>query len=100
MNNVFSKGMPEAWPCIVELDRAAKRGHNVAAYVTAILLFKANTGADDDQAARRYMRQVEGEEEAAAGAAGSAGGPMLSNEGCLHCRELAFACVMGTHWRR
>ena len=62
MNNVFSKGTPRAWPCIVELARAAERGHNVAAYVAAILLFRANTGADDDQAARWYMRQVEAEE--------------------------------------
>jgi hypothetical protein len=66
--------------------------------VAAILLFRANTGADDDQAARWYMRQVEGEEEVAAGAAGGAGGSMFINAGCLHCRELAFTCVMGTHW--
>jgi len=72
----------------------------VAAYVAAILLFRANTDADDDQAARRYMRQVEGEEEAAAGAAGGASGSMFSNKGCLHCRELAFIRVMGTHWCR
>jgi hypothetical protein len=57
--------------------------------VAAILLFRANTGADDDQAARWYMRQVEAEEEAVAGAAGGAGGAMFSNEGCLHYCELA-----------
>ena len=45
------------------------------------------------------MRQVEREEEVM-GAVGGAGGSMFSNEGCLHCRELAFARVMGTHWRR
>ena len=60
--------------------------HNVAAYVAAILFFRANTGADDDQAARWYMRQVEAEEEVVAG---GAGGSMFSNEGCLHCCELA-----------
>jgi len=100
MMNVFSKGTPKARPCIVELARAAERGHNVAAYVATILLFRANTGADDNQAARRYMLQVEGEEEVVAGAACGIGRSMFSNEGCLHCRELAFACAMGTHWRR
>ena len=100
MMNVFSKGTPEARPCIIELARATERGHNVAAYVAAILLFRANTSADNDQASRWYMRQVEGDEEATAGAAGGIGRSMFSNEGCLHCRELAFACVMGTHWRR
>ncbi|KAG2571489.1 hypothetical protein PVAP13_7KG378600 [Panicum virgatum] len=100
MMNVFSKGTPEARPCIIELAHATERGHNVAAYVAAILLFRANTGADDNQAVRQYKRQVEGVEEVVAGAAGGAGRSMFSNEGCLHCRELAFACVMGTHWRR
>ena len=36
MNNAFSKGMPKAQPCIVELARAAECDHNVAAYVAAI----------------------------------------------------------------
>ncbi|KAG2611919.1 hypothetical protein PVAP13_4KG230705 [Panicum virgatum] len=97
MNKVFSNGMPEARPFIIELAHAAKCRHNVVAYVAAILLFRANTGADDDQAARWYMHQVEGEEEVMAGAAGGAGGSMFSNEGCLHCCELAFIRVMGTH---
>ena len=89
MKEVFSKGKPEARPCIVELASATEHGHNVAAYVAAIVLFRANTSTDDNQAARRYMRQVESEEEAAAGAAGGTGGSMFSNEGCLHCCELA-----------
>jgi len=46
MNNAFSKGTPEARPSIIELACAAKCGHNVAAYVDAILLFRANTGAE------------------------------------------------------
>ncbi|KAG2587234.1 hypothetical protein PVAP13_5NG126900, partial [Panicum virgatum] len=88
INNDFSKGTPKARPCIVELAHAAECDHNVAAY--------------DDEAARRYMRQVEGEEEAAAGAraGASAGGQMLSNEGCVQCRELAFARIFGMLWRR
>ncbi|KAG2570635.1 hypothetical protein PVAP13_7KG089009, partial [Panicum virgatum] len=63
----------EARPCIVELARAAERGNNVAAYVADILLFRANTGADDDKAGRWYMCQVEGEEEVAARVAGGTG---------------------------
>ncbi|KAG2561495.1 hypothetical protein PVAP13_8KG163601 [Panicum virgatum] len=60
MKNIFSKVTPEARPCIVELAHTAERRPNVAAYVAAILLFRANTGADDDQATMRYNRQVEG----------------------------------------
>jgi hypothetical protein len=97
MKNVFSKGTLEARSCIVELACAAERGHIVVPCVAAILLFRVNTGTDDDQAVRRYMFQVEGEKEMVAG---GASGSMLSKEGCLHCRELAFASVMGTHWHR
>jgi len=100
MKNIFSKGMLEARPYIVELARAIECGHNVAPCVTAILLFRVNTGTDDDQAVRRCMCQVEGEKEMVVGAAGGASGSMFSNEGCWHCRELAFIHVMGTHWRR
>jgi hypothetical protein len=42
-----------ARPCIVELTRATAEGHNVAAYMAAVLLYRANAGANDDDAARR-----------------------------------------------
>ena len=53
--NAFSTDASMPWPCIVELARAAERGHNVAAYVAVILLYRANNGAEDVEAARRYM---------------------------------------------
>ena len=42
--------------CIDELTYAAKGGHNAAAYVAAVLLYRANSGIVDDEIARQYMR--------------------------------------------
>ena len=50
-------------PCLDDLTRAADGGHNLAAYLVAILLYRHNGGAGDDDIARQCMRQVEGEEE-------------------------------------
>ncbi|RLN25598.1 hypothetical protein C2845_PM07G10200 [Panicum miliaceum] len=52
----FRKGTPFAPVCTVELQRAAEVGHNLAAYMAAILLYRANDGAVSDDAARWYMR--------------------------------------------
>ena len=41
---IFGEGKPVARPCIVELTRAAAKGHNVASYMAAVLLFRANAG--------------------------------------------------------
>jgi hypothetical protein len=38
------------------LTYAAKGGHNAAAYVAAVLLYRANSGIVDDEIARQYMR--------------------------------------------
>ncbi|RLN09318.1 hypothetical protein C2845_PM11G04360 [Panicum miliaceum] len=73
MEVAFRKGTPLASVCTVELQRAAEFGHNLAAYVAAILLYRANDDAVSDDAARRYMRQVECEEEAVAVSAASRG---------------------------
>ena len=40
------------------LERAARGGHKVVAYVAAILLYMANGGTSVDNTARQYMRQV------------------------------------------
>ena len=40
------------------LERAVAGGHNVAAYVTAALLYMANGGACVDDISRQYMRQA------------------------------------------
>ncbi|RLM85037.1 hypothetical protein C2845_PM04G16660 [Panicum miliaceum] len=68
---VFPRGTPAVpRPCIVHFGRAACGGHNVAAYVVAVLRYKANASATDDDAARWYMRQVEGEQESGGGGGG------------------------------
>ena len=49
-------------PCLDYLTRTANGEQNVAAYLVAIFLYRHNGGAGDDNTARRYIRQVEGEE--------------------------------------
>ena len=50
-------------PCLDDLTRTADGRHNLAAYMVAILLYRHNGDARDDDTTRRYMRWVEGEEE-------------------------------------
>jgi hypothetical protein len=50
---------------IGKLEEADQARHNVAAYVAAMVLYRANGGTGDDDTARWYIRQVEGEEESA-----------------------------------
>ncbi|RLN27651.1 hypothetical protein C2845_PM05G20910 [Panicum miliaceum] len=76
MEVAFRKGTPLASVCTIEFQHAAEFGHNLAAYVGAILLYRANDDAVSDDVARRYMREVEGEEDAVAAAA--------AGHGCLH----------------
>ena len=53
-------------PCLDYLTRAADGGHNMAAYLVAIFLYRHNGDAGDDNTARRYIRRVEGEEDSRA----------------------------------
>ena len=62
-------------PCLDYLTRATNGGHNVAAYLVAIFLYRHNGDAGDDNTMRRYIRRVEGEEESLAVVAGGGGGP-------------------------
>lgn len=57
--------------------------------MSTILLYRANDRAVSDDAARWYMKCVEGEEEAVAAAGCEDGGPQFRNDGCLLCREEA-----------
>jgi hypothetical protein len=75
-----------------DLRRAAEGGHDAAAYLYAILLYKDNGGAAADDTAKGYMRRVAG------------GGSMtlsisLSNEGCLPLREKAARALHYSTWR-
>jgi hypothetical protein len=74
-----------SWSSIAKLEEAAQAGHNVAAYVAAIVLYRANCSICDDDTARRYIRQVKGEEESAVATSMM----MRTNKGWLCCREAA-----------
>jgi uncharacterized membrane-anchored protein len=50
-------------PCLDYLTRAADGGHNVAAYLVAIFLYRHNGDVGDDNTMWRYIRRVKGEEE-------------------------------------
>jgi hypothetical protein len=58
-----------------DLRRAAKGGHDAAAYLYAILLYRDNGGTTADDTTKRYMRRVVGDS--------STTSRCLSNEGCL-----------------
>jgi hypothetical protein len=73
-----------------DLWRAAESGHDAAAYLYDILLYRYNGGASDDDTAKRYMRQVVG--------GGSTTSRWLRNEGCLPLREKAACAIHSSTW--
>jgi hypothetical protein len=68
----------------------------VAAYIAAIVLYRANGGAGDDDTARWYIRQVEGQEESTA----TISMMMQTNKGCMRCREAALEVIRRVTWCR
>jgi hypothetical protein len=70
--------------------RAAEGGHDAAAYLYDILLYRDNGGAAVDDTAKWYMRRV------------ASGGTMtsrwLSNEGCLPLREKVACAIHSSTW--
>ena len=50
------------WPCLDDLARPADGGHNLVAYLVALLLYRHNGDACDNDTARRYVRWFEGKE--------------------------------------
>jgi hypothetical protein len=74
-----------------DLRRAAEGGHDVAAYLYAIFLYRDNGGASADDIAKGYMRRVAG--------GGSTTSRWLSNEGCLPLREKAVRALHYSTWR-
>jgi TPR repeat protein len=75
-----------------DLRRAAKDGHDAAAYLYAILLYRGNGGAAADNTAKGYMRRV-------AGGGSTTSSRWLSNEGCLPLREKAARALHYSTWR-
>jgi hypothetical protein len=74
-----------------DLRRATKGGHDAAAYIYAILLYRDNSGAAADDTTTRYMRRVTG--------GGSTTSRWLSNEGCLPLREKTARALHYSNWR-
>jgi hypothetical protein len=75
-----------------DLRCAAEGGHNAAAYLYAILLYRDNGGAAADDTAKGYMRRV-------AGDGSTTSSRWLSNEGCLPLREKAARGLHYSTWR-
>jgi hypothetical protein len=73
-----------------DLQCAAEGGHDAAAYLYAILLYRDNGGAAADDTVKEYMRRVAG--------GGSTTSRWLSNEGCLPLRERAARVVHYSTW--
>jgi hypothetical protein len=48
--------------CLDDLICTTDGKHNLAVYLVAVLLYRHNGDASDDDTTRRYIRQVEGEE--------------------------------------
>jgi hypothetical protein len=74
-----------------DLRRATEGGHDAAAYLYAIFLYKDNGGVAADDTAKGYMRRVAG--------GGSTTSRWLSNEGCLPLREKAALVIHYSTWR-
>jgi hypothetical protein len=74
-----------------DLRRTAEGGHDAAANLYAILLYRDNGGATADDTAKEYMRRV--------GGGGSTTSKWLSNEGSLPLREKAALAIHSSTWR-
>jgi hypothetical protein len=55
MDDIFGRNH-SPWPPLDQLHRAAEGGHRVAAYVAAVFLYRANSGADADATAIANMK--------------------------------------------
>jgi hypothetical protein len=74
-----------------DLRCAAEGGHDAAAYLYVVLLYRDNGGAAAADTAKGYMRKVAG--------GGSTTSRWLSNEGCLPLREKAARVLHYSTWR-
>jgi hypothetical protein len=73
-----------------DLRRAAEGGHDAAAYLYAIFLYRYNGGAAANDTARRYMRRIAGGDSTTL--------RWLSNEGCLPLRKNATRAIHSSTW--
>ena len=66
------------------LERSAAALHDVAAIVLSLVLHRSNSGAGNDNLARRWLRKVEGDE------ASPVVNVMWKNKICTQCLQLAM----------
>jgi hypothetical protein len=74
-----------------DLRRATEGGHDVAAYLYAILPYRDNGGAAVDETAKGYMRRV-------VGGGSTTSSRCLSNSGCLPLRKKAARALHYLTW--
>jgi hypothetical protein len=75
-----------------DLRRAAEGGHDAAAYLYTILLYRDNGGAAADDTVKGYKRRV-------TGGGSTTLSRWLSNEGCLLLRKKAVRVLHYSTWR-
>jgi hypothetical protein len=75
-----------------DLRRAAEGGHNAAACLYVILVYRDNGSAATDDTAKGYMRRV-------AGGGSTTSSRWLSNKECLPLREKATRALHYSTWR-
>uniref|UniRef100_K3ZMT2 Uncharacterized protein n=1 Tax=Setaria italica TaxID=4555 RepID=K3ZMT2_SETIT len=85
-------------PSLHELSHAAAGGHNVGAYLYALMMYRNNGGSANDDIAKMYIRRVKCEDGSAA--SGSVGPKKLRNDGCQVCHEEAAYLVTRVMWHR
>jgi len=66
---------------IERLQHSGKTGHKLGMYIYALVLYRSNTGASNDDIVRRLLRKLEGADEA-----GPAALPW-KNQTCTRCRK-------------
>uniref|UniRef100_K3ZLW1 F-box domain-containing protein n=1 Tax=Setaria italica TaxID=4555 RepID=K3ZLW1_SETIT len=84
-------------PSLNELSRATAGGHNVGAYLYALMLYRKNVGTMNDNIAKMYIRHLECDDDSVA--IGSAGPNKLRNDGCWVFREESAYLVNSVTWR-
>ena len=84
MHTVFVEDHTALMSWLDMLERSPAVGHDVAAFVLSLVLLRSNSGAGNDNIARRWLRKVEGDE------AGPEVNVMWKNEKCTWCLEQAM----------
>jgi len=62
MRVIFVEDRSALMPWLNMLERSAVAGHDVAAFVLSLVLHRSNSGASNDNIARRLLRKVESDE--------------------------------------